>query len=134
MLDLTIEATDDAAGCGEEHVSRAASIAYIVNQKNKNRNQGINCVVCRDEIPELRRQYVPGCLHCITCQTEMDKNGNHLGEPMEYVFVGYKEPKSEDDEPQTEEVKTKNIVFQNDDVTTAEAFDELLQRIDSDSE
>jgi len=34
---------------------------------------GILCEGCGDEIPEARREKVPGCTRCIICQTELEK-------------------------------------------------------------
>jgi len=32
-----------------------------------------NCEECDAEIPEARRNAVPGVRHCVNCQTELDK-------------------------------------------------------------
>jgi len=32
-----------------------------------------NCEECGAEIPEARRNAVPGVRHCVNCQTELDK-------------------------------------------------------------
>jgi phage/conjugal plasmid C-4 type zinc finger TraR family protein len=32
-----------------------------------------NCEECDAEIPEARRDAVPGVRHCVNCQTELDK-------------------------------------------------------------
>lgn len=31
------------------------------------------CIDCGDEIPELRRRSVPGCVRCVTCQTVLER-------------------------------------------------------------
>ena len=31
------------------------------------------CINCGDDIPELRRQSVPGCVRCVTCQTVLER-------------------------------------------------------------
>ena len=33
---------------------------------------GLLCVECQEEIPEKRRQAMPGCCRCIDCQTDHD--------------------------------------------------------------
>jgi len=32
-----------------------------------------NCCICEKEIPEARRQAMPGCCKCIACQTEYEQ-------------------------------------------------------------
>ena len=35
-----------------------------------------HCLDCEEPIPEKRRQYVPGCLYCVSCAQEREeKNG-----------------------------------------------------------
>ncbi|WP_375750946.1 TraR/DksA C4-type zinc finger protein [Vibrio sp. HN007] len=31
------------------------------------------CLNCGAEIPQKRREYVPGCKHCVECQERVDK-------------------------------------------------------------
>lgn len=35
------------------------------------------CTECGEEIPEPRRQAVPGCRRCIDCQTELERIHAH---------------------------------------------------------
>lgn len=32
----------------------------------------LNCIGCGDEIPEVRRKAVPGCIRCVSCQQELE--------------------------------------------------------------
>jgi len=45
----------------------------------RQRTDGVSrahCLDCEELIPEKRRQYVPGCLYCVTCAQEREeKNG-----------------------------------------------------------
>jgi len=56
QIDATIE---DAVSRARERLPRGASLA--------------NCESCDAEIPEARRQAVPGVRLCIKCQVEEDK-------------------------------------------------------------
>ncbi len=33
----------------------------------------MNCEECDDDIPEARRQAIPGVRYCVNCQSELDK-------------------------------------------------------------
>lgn len=33
------------------------------------------CVVCGEEIPQVRRAAVPGCIRCVTCQARVEGMG-----------------------------------------------------------
>lgn len=47
--------------------------AFALQQHRLNREPtgytGTHCIDCEEEIPEERRQAVPGCLRCLDCQS-----------------------------------------------------------------
>lgn len=51
--------------------------AAIERQQNQARQiatrGGLRCLSCGDDIPEARRNAVPGCVFCIECQTKFEK-------------------------------------------------------------
>lgn len=38
-------------------------------------DSAVDCQLCGDSIPELRRQAVPGVQMCVECQDEIEKHG-----------------------------------------------------------
>jgi len=58
-----------------------ASVEDAVNLARSRLSQGeslSHCEECDAEIPEARRQAVPGVRFCITCQSELDKEQTAL--------------------------------------------------------
>ena len=53
----------------EEHLRRALSNRKRVEAAGESRT---HCEDCGEPIPEARRQAVPGCRRCVTCQKEFD--------------------------------------------------------------
>lgn len=38
-------------------------------------DSALECAMCGDEIPALRRQHVPGVQTCVECQKEIERHG-----------------------------------------------------------
>lgn len=58
-----------------------ASVEDAVNQARSRLNQGeslTHCEECDAEIPEARREAVPGVRYCVNCQAELDKQQSAL--------------------------------------------------------
>lgn len=58
-----------------------ASVEDAVNQARSRLNQGeslTNCEECDAEIPQARREAVPGVRYCVNCQAEFDKQQSTL--------------------------------------------------------
>jgi len=58
-----------------------ASVEDAVNLARSRLSQGeslSHCEECDAEIPEARRQAVPGVRFCVTCQSELDKEQTAL--------------------------------------------------------
>lgn len=49
-------------------VALANQLAATAKAKAKNTNSAIECVECGNEIPQIRRENVPGCKYCTHCQ------------------------------------------------------------------
>jgi len=48
------------------------------HQRNMPKGESLtHCEDCEEEIPEARRQAVPGCLRCIGCQNDHEKLLSH---------------------------------------------------------
>lgn len=49
---------------------------FALGQNRRSRepqnSAGLLCINCEEEIPEDRRQAVPGCLRCVRCQEEYE--------------------------------------------------------------
>ena len=46
----------------------------------RRRNSGesrTHCLDCEEPIPEKRRQYVPGCLYCVSCAQEREGKNDY---------------------------------------------------------
>ena len=63
----------------QEQIDEFQASALAVHQRHRepDDNNGSCCIDCEDEIPLKRRQAIPGCRRCITCQehheTESDR-------------------------------------------------------------
>ena len=53
-----------------EEDEREAAIAARVRYAGESLSE---CLECDAEIPQGRREAVPGCRHCIDCQAEVDR-------------------------------------------------------------
>ncbi|EPM3685316.1 TraR/DksA family transcriptional regulator [Escherichia coli] len=57
----------DQASALEEMMREQAIAAHRIN---RNAVSAEHCVDCGDEIPDLRREKVPGCQRCSSCQQD----------------------------------------------------------------
>lgn len=61
---------DDAQA--KEEAERAAAIAALrINPFGK--RDELFCLHCGVEIPDARRRAMPGCMHCIDCQSDIEE-------------------------------------------------------------
>lgn len=51
---------------------RETALAEHFRRGNRNAmaHADVNCASCGNEIPDKRRQALPGCTHCISCQEQ----------------------------------------------------------------
>lgn len=63
---------DQAQGINEDFQT------FALAEQRRNREPGnytgTDCIDCGEEIPIKRRQIIPGCRRCITCQEELEIN------------------------------------------------------------
>lgn len=68
---IATEKTDDLADIAdfEAEIGRQAPIKFIQTEMAASvGNDGVNCLDCGKEIPEARREFIPGCKFCVNCQ------------------------------------------------------------------
>lgn len=63
---------DDADRATELELERVHKRLSSINRDLKARPEDIYCIECGDEIPEDRRNAMPNCTRCVTCQ-ELDE-------------------------------------------------------------
>jgi len=65
---------DRAQAINEAHIQEAldARLWSLSNLRTDIHTSRTTCLDCQKEIPEARRQAVPGCLRCIDCQTLLE--------------------------------------------------------------
>lgn len=65
----------DTANEYAEH-ARAMAIRNIADHMRRTAAALKNCAECGEKIPEKRREAMPGCEYCVSCQSWIDKGGN----------------------------------------------------------
>lgn len=102
MIQLENCQTEEAGDCGsaETNIASQAEIETIRRSLIQQNDTGV-CLVCKNIIPSLRLQAIPGCLHCISCQSEID-NGRRIirREEMQYVVSQEEDETPEETAPQ----------------------------------
>lgn len=53
--------------------ARAMAIRNISDHMRRTSEALENCAECGEPIPQARREAMPGCEHCIKCQSWLDK-------------------------------------------------------------
>ncbi len=78
------------AGDGAVQDQIDATVKDAINRAKSQLPQGPSlprCQACDAEIPAARREAIPGVRHCVSCQTEHDRNA---------AFAGYNRRGSKD--------------------------------------
>jgi phage/conjugal plasmid C-4 type zinc finger TraR family protein len=68
---------DRASALSEQYLTQA--LAARAARSAAPAESAIECEECGDEIPEKRRQAVPGCTRCIECQADFDRVSGLIG-------------------------------------------------------
>lgn len=63
---------DRVQAANEAHQSDAILRHYRRGIRNSMYAAELNCEDCGEEIPEKRRQAVPGCTRCVKCQEQFE--------------------------------------------------------------
>ena len=68
-----MDEADVASGYTEMFLNAAIQTHW--NAVGRTRTESAeNCDICSDPIPEARRLAVPGCLLCVDCQSDQERN------------------------------------------------------------
>jgi phage/conjugal plasmid C-4 type zinc finger TraR family protein len=72
-----------------EHLERAIAAARGIRTENQlSQQRFIYCSDCGDEIPEKRREILPGCKRCISCEEDHEsRNHNQTRRPITHDNV-----------------------------------------------
>jgi len=62
-----------------EEQQREAALAQVLHRAQNAGESALHCIDCGVDIPEARRQAVPGCQRCIDCQEDHERRKRMLG-------------------------------------------------------
>lgn len=63
----------DKADIAGDYIEKSLELS-LANQRNQVTpiNDEPYCLECGDEIPAARREALPGCAHCVSCQQDLE--------------------------------------------------------------
>ncbi len=111
MNQLTSCQSEEAGECAsnETEVASQAEIETIRRSLIQQNDTGV-CLVCKEPISEFRLAAIPNCLHCISCQKDIDSGKTRVSrEEMLYVVAEEDQPEETPPQPTIKLPKSKPL-------------------------